>query len=221
MDTSKLETVKLTKTEPAAADIDEELSREIAGYAGVSTRDSSAILSAALPLLLGNLSGSNQNNTLGLLSGLMGTAAEEEDEEEIEAADAANNSVLSALFGGKKNTTNGLAQIAQSLGLDAKTVSKVLIAAAPFLLKKVMSLVSTDTSAQTTTSSSKKKKKKTESASEDALSSLLGGLLGAEEEEEKPSSSKKKKKTSKKEEEENDLMGDLAGALLQSLLSKK
>ena len=61
MDTTKLETVAFTKTENT--EVSSDMAEEVARYAGVSTKDTSAILSAALPLLASSLSGSNNSSS--------------------------------------------------------------------------------------------------------------------------------------------------------------
>lgn len=215
---------------------------EVAKTANVSTEETRSVLGDALPTLVSSLTStatSNKKKTSNgldlssLLTSVMGANLQQESADEKEEL---GNNILNSLLGSSSKKTSLFASLAKSLGLSSKTVGAVLVAFAPMLLKKIGSLISTNTAA-TSTAKKKKTSKKEETSGNDVLTSLLtGGLTSSDEEEEEEennssadllstlagsllgatsTSSNKKKKNSS-----NDLLSTLAGSLLGSLGNK-
>lgn len=183
----------------------------VAKSSKASKNDVTNVLTAALPALLSSVAGGKNPGMLGNLANLLDNDDDDDNE------DATKNSILTALLG-KTELGKLLTSVSDKLGIDSKVVSGVLIAAAPVILKKIMSLVSTDTSAE----SEKKPSGKSSSSSKKSDSKKTDSKkTESKKTESKKTESKKSesKKTDKSAQEE--ILTDLAESLIESLVSNK
>lgn len=204
--------------------------KTVSKKANTTKKETTDVVSEALPTLLtGLFSASKQSSSkstgenilTSLLAQAVSTNVEEEDEEKEEEKNELGSSILDTILGNTK--TDLFTNIAKKIGLKKEQVMAILIAVAPILLKKVASLVNTNTSdsskkstkkstsAKKSTSTKKSSSKKKASEKEedfdvtDILSSIVGNVLGND---------------SKKSDDDSNLLGEVASTVLSGLLSK-
>ena len=136
------------------------LAGQIGKKAGVDKDTTSALLEAALPMLLESMNenSKDKDGAASLAKALMDHADADEDVDKVDEEDGAK--IVKHILGSKSSTvTKNLAKVAGDI--DIEKVGKVLAIAAPILMS--------------TLGSQTKKKKKN-----DDVADLLGDVLGAE-----------------------------------------
>ena len=178
--------------------------KKVAAKSGTTTTESKSVMTEALPSLVSSLTGAasgksakKSSSLTTLLAGVLASSTVDSNTSSKED-EKLGSSILTTLLGGSSGLTSLLSAVSGKVSLSSATVKKILVAFAPLLLKKVASLVSTNSSA-----------KKSDSLD---LTSLLGGLTGTS----SSTSSAKKKKTST-----SDTLTSVAGSLLSGLTSNK
>ena len=165
------------------------LAGQIGKKAGVDKDTTSALLEAALPMLLESMNenSKDKDGAASLAKALMDHADADEDVEKVDEEDGAK--IVKHILGSKSSTvTKNLAKVAGDI--DIEKVGKVLAIAAPILMS--------------TLGSQTKKKKKNDDVA-DLLGDVLGGALGLT-----TTKAAAKKSTSKKKDDNFDLedLGD-------------
>ena len=173
------------------------LASQIGKKADVDEDTTSALLEAALPILLESMNENSKSKkgAESLAKALLDHADDDDDIDEIDEEDG--QKILGHILGGKSSTvTKNLAKVAGDI--DIEKAGKVLAIAAPILMS-------------TLGSQTKKKKKKDDDVA-DLLGDILGGALGASTTKAATKKTAAKKTSSKKKDNEFDLE-DLGDAL--------
>ena len=165
------------------------LAGQISKKADIDKDTTSALLEAALPMLLENMTENSKtkDGAASLAKALMDHADADEDVDKVDEEDGAK--IIKHILGSKSSTvTKNLAKVAGDI--DVEKAAKVLAIAAPILMS-------------TLGSQTKKKKKNDEVA--DLLGDVLGSALGVSK-----TKATAKKSTSKKKDDNFDLedLGD-------------